>query len=96
MRGLLNTSTKKSHGTVTNIVMPLPNADHYTLAFAFHQVPITAGWTEVAWYERFVQDLYKKNYGTVTNMVMSLTYHFGLNIFYSKDMTKDQVKQIAV
>ena len=26
--------------------------------FSFHQVPITAGWTEAAWYERFCPTLY--------------------------------------
>ena len=26
--------------------------------FSFHQVPITAGWTEAAWYERLTQHLY--------------------------------------
>ena len=33
-------------------------ANHYNLAFSFHQVPITAGWTEAAWYERLAQRLY--------------------------------------
>ena len=33
-------------------------ANHYNLAFSFHQVPITAGWTEAAWYERLAQYLY--------------------------------------
>ena len=33
-------------------------ANHYNLAFSFQQVPITAGWTEAAWYERLVQHLY--------------------------------------
>ena len=33
-------------------------ANHYNLAFSFHQVPITAGWTEAAWYERLAQHLY--------------------------------------
>ena len=31
---------------------------HYHSAFSFHQVPITAGWTETAWYERLAQHLY--------------------------------------
>ena len=29
--------------------------NHYNLAFSFHQVPITAGWTDAAWYERFAK-----------------------------------------
>ena len=29
--------------------------NHYNLAFSFHQVPITAGWTEAAWYDRLAQ-----------------------------------------
>ena len=33
-------------------------ANHYNLAFLFYQVPITAGWTEVAWYERLTWHLY--------------------------------------
>ena len=33
-------------------------ANHYNLAFSFHQVPITAGWTKEAWYERLAQHLY--------------------------------------
>ena len=33
------------------------NAIH-NLHFSFHQVPITAGWTEAAWYERLDQHLY--------------------------------------
>ena len=33
-------------------------ANHYNLAFSFHQVPITAGWTEAAWYERLAQYLH--------------------------------------
>ena len=35
-------------------------ANHYSLAFSFHQVPISAGpagWTEAAWYERFARHL---------------------------------------
>ena len=32
-------------------------ANHYNLAFPFHQVPITAGWTGAA-YERLAQHLY--------------------------------------
>ena len=31
---------------------------HYNLAFSFHQVPITAGWTEGVWYEGLAQQLY--------------------------------------
>ena len=30
-------------------------ANHYNSAFSFHQVPITAGWTEAVWYERLAQ-----------------------------------------
>ena len=33
-------------------------ASHYNLAFLFHRVPITAGWTEVAWYERLARHLH--------------------------------------
>ena len=33
-------------------------ANHYNLAFSFHQVPITTGWTEAVWYERLAQHLY--------------------------------------
>ena len=33
-------------------------ASHYRLAFSFHQLPITAGWTEAAWYERLAQHLH--------------------------------------
>ena len=33
-------------------------ANHYNSAFSFHWVAITAGWTEVAWYERLTQHLY--------------------------------------
>ena len=33
-------------------------ANHYMVAFSFHLVPITAGWTEVAWYERLAQHLH--------------------------------------
>ena len=33
-------------------------ANHYNLAFSFHQVPITAGWTKAAWFERLAQHLY--------------------------------------
>ena len=33
-------------------------ANHYNLAFSFHQVPITAGLTEAAWYERLAKHLY--------------------------------------
>ena len=33
-------------------------ANHYNLAFSFHQVPINAGWTGAAWYERLAQHLY--------------------------------------
>ena len=33
-------------------------ANHYNSAFSFHQVPITAGLTEAAWYERLAQHLY--------------------------------------
>ena len=33
-------------------------ANHYNSAFSFHQVPITAGWTEAVWYERLAQHLY--------------------------------------
>ena len=32
-------------------------ANHYNSAFSFHQVPITAGWTEASWYERLAQHL---------------------------------------
>ena len=31
---------------------------HYCLIFSFHEVPITAEWTEAARYERLVQHLY--------------------------------------
>ena len=34
-------------------------ANHYYLAFLFHQVPITAGWTAASWYERLAQHLYR-------------------------------------
>ena len=30
-------------------------ANHYKSAISFHQAPITAGWTEAAWYERLAQ-----------------------------------------
>ena len=33
-------------------------ANHYNLAFLFHQVPITAVWTEAVWYERLAQHFY--------------------------------------
>ena len=33
-------------------------ANYYNLACSFHQVPITVGWTEAAWYERLAQHLY--------------------------------------
>ena len=33
-------------------------ANHYNLAFSFHQVPITAGWRLTAWYEKLAQHLY--------------------------------------
>ena len=31
---------------------------HYNLAFSFHQVPMTAGWTEAAWHERFARHVF--------------------------------------
>ena len=34
-------------------------ANHYNLHHNFHQIPITAGWTQAAWYERVAQHLYK-------------------------------------
>ena len=33
-------------------------ANYYNWIFLFDQVPITAGWTEAAWYERFARHLY--------------------------------------
>ena len=33
-------------------------ANYYNLAFSFHQVPITSGWAEAAWHERFAHHLY--------------------------------------
>ena len=33
-------------------------AKYYNLGFLFHQLPITAGWTEAVWYERLAQHLY--------------------------------------
>ena len=33
-------------------------ANHYNLAFLFHQVPITTEWTHAARYERLAQHLY--------------------------------------
>ena len=33
-------------------------ANHYNLTFSFHKVPITAGWTEAAWYEKLAKHLY--------------------------------------
>ena len=33
-------------------------ANHCNLVLLFYQVPITVGWTEVAWYERFARHLY--------------------------------------
>ena len=32
--------------------------NHCNSAFSFYQIPITAGWTETAWYERLAQHLY--------------------------------------
>ena len=34
------------------------NAVHNFFQFLFHQVPITAGWTEAVWYERFLPNTY--------------------------------------
>ena len=47
-------------------------ANHYNLAFSSHQLPITAGWTEVVWYERLAQHLY-------TWPSASMCYHWGHN-----------------
>ena len=32
-------------------------ANHYNVAVSFYHVPITAGWTDMAWYERLAQHL---------------------------------------
>ena len=41
-------------------------SNHYNWASLFNQVPITAGWTEAAWYERLVRHLYTYMPSSVT------------------------------
>ena len=47
-------------GTLSYLISSGENSAHFLqlmpftiFQFSFHQVPITAGWTEAVWYERF-------------------------------------------
>ena len=46
-----------------------------SLHFSFHQVPITVGWTEAAWYERLTQHLYTWPRVAVTHPSTNRAWH---------------------
>ena len=60
--GLISSVENKAHFLQ---VMPFT-----IFQFSFHQLPITAGWTEAVWYERFSQHLYTSiNFSDIWELV---------------------------
>ena len=67
--GLISSGENSAHFLQ---LMTYHNAiSHFTiLHFSFHQVPITAGWTEAVWYERFYPTpLHTSNFSDLRELV---------------------------